>query len=365
VLSFTLCASVDADPSEAPRPSAGSSRPTPRFSFWAASTQAQSVAASRPLRKRLKFFFRALRQPRLTRAWLARLVQPDLAPLWELRPRLALKLQRPYLCCAWGPLERLASLLGHYEILPELFSASARAAIFREGLDLIRLALPGSGRLLTVRLFYHDRFEKEGELTLAIREEKTGLMMAGLTFSLVNNAGARIGLIGGLQAANDPRMRDLIHDVAKEMHGLRPKALALWCFQQLSEPWQLTEIQAVGDAQHVWRHWSRRREIAACYDEFWRESDGQLLPGGGCWKLPLRPRPRSREELKPSRRRQHELRYAMLDRWAAGLLTASQAVAPRRQNPAPTAAGHVGFAWGTEPRQAQTASRLAALNHSF
>ncbi|HTQ30742.1 MAG TPA: DUF535 family protein [Opitutaceae bacterium] len=376
MLHLAPCAAADADGPEDPNSSGRQSRHF-ALSFWAAATQAQASEAPRHLRKRVKFFLRALSQPRLTRAWLARLVQPDLAPLWALRPRLALKLQRPYLCCAWGPLERFAALFGHYEALSRLFAAEARTAIFDKGVSLVRLVGSPSGQRLDVRLFYHDRFEKEGELTLAIRDVKTGLALAGLTFSLVNNAGRPIAIIGGVQAGNDPRMRDLIHIAAKDMHGLRPKALALWCLQQFSPPWQITQLQAVGDSQHVWRHWRKRLTIAACYDEFWRESDGRRLAGGG-WELPLRPRPRSRQELKPSRRRQHELRYALLDALQPKLLAALAALAPGRDAASALAAGPVEFRVSSQtaavpPGPRETADAPAsflspaprALNHSF
>ncbi|HTB81541.1 MAG TPA: DUF535 family protein [Opitutaceae bacterium] len=377
MLPVTPCLTADADWLETQTPPSSLTHP-PTLSFWAASSRAKSGSSPRELRKRAKFFLRALSQPRLTRAWLARLVQPDLAPLWALRPRLALKLQRPYLCCAWGTLERFAALVGHYDALPGLFSAGACAAIFRDGLSIARLVNSSSGQRLDVQLFYHDKFEKEGELTLAIREVGTGLLLAGLTFALVCNAGRRIVIIGGLQAGHDPRICGLIHETAQGLHGLRPKALALWCLQQLTLPWQITQIQAVGDAQHVWRHWRKRLEIAASYDEFWRESDGRELPGGGSWELPLQPRPRSRQELKPSRRKQHERRYALLDELRPKLLAAFSALAPGNNARAALAAGPVEFIYmNREPATAPALARAmvetqvtllaasTALNHSF
>jgi uncharacterized protein VirK/YbjX len=343
------------------------------LSFWAAATQAQSAGTSGNLRKRAKFFLRALSQPQLTRAWLARLVQPDLAPLWTLRPRLALKLQRPYVCCAWGGPERFAALLGHYEALPQLLSAGACAAIFRLGLDVVRLVNPASGLRLNVRLFYHDKFEKEGELTLAIHHAETALTLAGITFTLVRNAGQRMAIIGGLQASNDPRMRNLIHDAAKDLHGLRPKALALWCLQQMAISWQVRRIEAVDDAHHVWRHWRKRLDIATSYDEFWSESDGRRLPGGG-WELPLQNKPRSRAELKPSRRKIHERRSAMLAALQPKLLAAVAALTPGnaglenpvefvyagRQTPTDSVKLH-----GPAPATGEPPPSLVITNHSF
>ena len=168
-------------------------------------------------------------------------------------------------------------------------------------------------------------------MTLALRDIETGVMLAGMTFCLAQNGDDRIAIIGGMQAGGDPRTRDLIHDATKALFGMRPKALLVWCLQQLAELWKLTQIQAVGDDQHVWRHWMKQVEIAASYNEFWRESDGRTLPGGGSWELPLRFSSRPRGELKPSRRKTYERRYAMLDSLRPKLIARFEALAPGHQ----------------------------------
>jgi uncharacterized protein VirK/YbjX len=307
---------------------------------------------------------RALAQPRLTSAWLARLVQPDISPLWAARPRLALKLQRPFVSCAWDSPTRFAALLRHYEILCQVFAPEVRAAIYGNGVDLVRITHPETGTRWDIRLFYHDKFEREGELTLAFREVETGLMLASLTFCLAHNSGERIVIIGGLQSSRDPRTRGLIHDAAKSLCGMRPKAILVWCLQQLAEPWQLTQIQAVGDSQHVWRHWQKQVEIAACYDEFWRECDGRTLPGGGSWELPLKFNTRSREELKPSRRKMHERRYALLGALQPALLSVFTGLAPTGRPRAVLAAAPVEFICPVRdlPSKAQSKEQASA-NH--
>jgi uncharacterized protein VirK/YbjX len=301
------------------------------LSFWSASARAHAAEIKGGLRRRARFFLRAMSQPRLTRAWLARLVQPDISPLWAARPRLALKLQRPYVSCAWDSATRFAALTRHYEILCQVLAPEVRAAVYGDGLDIVRVTHPESGTQWDLRLFYHDKFEREGEMTLALREVKTGVMIASLTFCLAHNSGKRIAIIGGMQSSRDPRTRGLIHDAAKCLCGMRPKALLVWCLQQLAGPWQLTQIQAVGDGQHVWRHWTKQMEIAASYDEFWRECDGRSLPGGGSWDLPLKNTVRPRGELKPSRRKMHERRYALLDALHPTLLSTFANLAPTGQ----------------------------------
>lgn len=204
-------------------------------------------------------------------------------------------------------------------------------AIYGDGIDLVRISNAEARARWDLRLFYHDKLEREGELTLAVREVETGVMLAGLTFCLAHNGGERIAIVGGLQAGGDPRTLGLIHAATKGLCGMRPKALLLWCLQQLAQPWRLTQIQAVGNSQHVWRHWLKRMEIAASYDEFWRESDGRRLPGDESWELPLSFNARPRGELKPSRRKTHERRYAMLDALRPRLLAALAAHSPDGQ----------------------------------
>ncbi len=341
-----------------------------RYSFWAVSAQLHRDHAPYGFGKRLKFLVRAWKQPRLTNVWLARLAQSDLAPLWMARPRLATKLQRPYVHCEWRVLERFGALMGHYDVLSRIFSTDVRQGIYcGEGIGVIRLVNPVSGHQLDLRLFYHDQFEKEGELTLAIAEVATGLTLAGLTFCLAQPAHQRTIIIGGLQANPDPQTHVLIHDVSKEMHGLRPKALALCCHQQLAACWQVGRIEAVGDEQHIYRHWRKRREFAASYDEFWSESDGRRLPGGG-WELPLQPKQRSRAELKPSRRKAHERRYAMLAALQPKLIMAVAALAARTATPKEQVefvySGHEMDSGKTPaPSAREPASSLGAKNHSY
>jgi len=247
-------------------------------------------------------------------------------PLWDARPRLVSKLQRPYVHCRWDVAARLDAVLSHYDILREILSTSAMESLYRGGITLVRLQRL-AGRTVDVRLVYRDQFEKEGELTITVEDVETHLTLAGLTFCLVSDSDRRVAWIGGIQACKDPRIRGLIHDVAKDMHGMRPKALALWCLRQLSDPWQVEQLRSIADGSHVYRHWHKRRDIEAKYDEFWTESGG-ILQDDGDWDLPVSVPPRPREDIKPSRRKAHERRYAMLAELRAELLAAFSTLTP-------------------------------------
>lgn len=269
--------------------------------------------------KRTKFLLRAAAEPESTCIWLERLARPDTLPLWLKRPRLASKLQRPYLRHNWCNAQRLKALVAHYDRFGELFSARSSAAIYSDGLTLLPVAGPVGA--LDLRLVYRDQYEKEGDLTLTVEDAATTLCLASLTFTFGVEGGARVARIGGLQSGADSRVRELINAWTKQLHGLRPKALALWSLRELSASWQVERILAVSDAGHVGRDGRGRRSFTGHYDDFWGESEG-VRRSEGEWELPLSVAPRPRAEIKPSRRKAHELRYAMLERLRGDLVAA-------------------------------------------
>jgi uncharacterized protein VirK/YbjX len=187
---------------------------------------------------RLRFHFRARRFRAETRLWLEWLAEPDLRPLWQARPRLMLKVHRPYLRNDWNGFDRLKALIAHYHVLRELFSPGRRRQIFQQGLTLLQIDAEGPNPFsfsgLVVNLAYLDQFEKEGELTLQVRDSASGLGLAQLSFCFGLENGRRVIRIGGIQAKGDPRTRELINAAAKLCHGLRPKALAVWCLRELA-----------------------------------------------------------------------------------------------------------------------------------
>ncbi len=325
---------------------ASSQRPS-RLRQWKSAAFAMYPPGSKGCRwHRGKFLLRGLVNWRDTEAWLERLSQSDLRPLWQLRPRLALKLQRGYLQKGWSARHCRQALVQHYEILSECVSALDCRQIFNGGLGLLKLSgksfpPPGARNFLPagleINLTYQDQFEKEGELTLAVVDSASGLALANLTFCLSRENGRRVIWIGGIQAKGDPRTRELIHDAAKYCHGLRPKALAVWCLRELAQCWQVARIYAINDAGQVCRGRGRRSGFIASYDEFWAEC-GSFHQPDGSWELPLNVPRRSRAELRPCHRKEHERRYEMFDILQPQLQAVLAALAPNVAKKARSAA---------------------------
>ena len=262
---------------------------------------------------RLKYCVRALQHPRLTQEWFRLLDQSRLRPVTQRHPRLFSKLQRPYLHRRLSPAGRLEAGRQHYGFLLRRLGDDAWAGIYEtEGLLLGWLPETGWGSY-ALRLLYRDQFEKEGDLVLALCEERRGEPLFTLAFAVGQPTSDAAELfIGGLQGCRQANERERIVELTRAWHGLRPKALLVFALQRMAQLWNCQAIHAVGDAEHIYRHTHKRREIRARHDEFWAESGG--VPGAdGNFRLPAAPTVRDISELPRGKRPIYRRRYAMLE----------------------------------------------------
>jgi uncharacterized protein VirK/YbjX len=263
---------------------------------------------------RIKYFFRGLSTPRLTARWFALLQAPELRPLVnQPHPLIYCKLQRPYLHRRLGTSARLDVLQHHYRFIQEYLPQDLRTKILQPGgCVLAVLPVEPAGRF-TLRLSYAYRFVKEGDLNLEIIDETNSGALFTLTFSVTRyEKGSPSQLfIGGLQGHPLPGQKELIIDITRSMHGLRPKALLVFALQRLAQLWNFSALHGVGDAEHTHRRNVNRKDRHACYDDFWLECLGQPMPDGN-FSLPVFPVARDMNELPTKKRPLYRRRYQML-----------------------------------------------------
>ena len=259
---------------------------------------------------RLKFFLRALTTPRLTLDWFALWQSPQLVPLLESHPRVLTKLQRPYLYNGLRAKGRCEILRQHYVFILEFFPPEAIRRIFtHEGVKLVEIPEMEVGRF-SVRLFYGNQFEKEGELSLVIYDDDREGLVFALSFCVTSDqSGRRIIFIGGLQGCQLSKNGERVVAMTRGMHGLRPKALLLYTLQQLAVLWNIRCLRAVSnDARKIRLN---RRNIQADYDKFWLDSGGSP-ESDGTFSLPAVFTPRDIGAIKPKKRTMYRRRYEML-----------------------------------------------------
>lgn len=262
---------------------------------------------------RMKYCVRGLLAPWRTNAWFAQLRSPEMRELAQGHPRLYSKLQRPYLHRRVTLTQKLRLLQEHYAFFSESLGADVRCAVSSPaGLLLAELPASDPSRY-SLRLRYIDQFEKEGELTLALQDSVQGEAIFTLSFTVTCWKSAASELfVGGIQGRKGANDRDEIVALTRSLHGLRPKALLVFAAQRLAEAWELEQLRAVGDSEHIYRHFRKRRAIQTSYDSFWKECQGRCAADGN-FTLPARPVFRGLEAIPANKRSLYRKRYAMLE----------------------------------------------------
>jgi uncharacterized protein VirK/YbjX len=138
-------------------------------------------------------------------------------------------------------------------------------------------------------------------------------------------------LIGGSQGLPADADKNIIKEVSKILHGLRPKALLLFVAQEIARTWQLDGIRAASNQTHISRHsdyaLNRTRRPKLSYDEFWTESGG-TRSGDDYYDLPMHFIRRSDAEIKSSKRSLYHKRYQLLDQLSTDIQARLSDLAP-------------------------------------
>lgn len=262
----------------------------------------------------LKYAGLATVHPGLYSQWFDAVSEPAFMGQVAVSPRLPLKPLRVYLSSSWSARQRIKVILDsrRFVLGHRLLCAAASSPA---DVRLARLSLPHIGALDIV-LHSNERFRKEGELAISLSCETLGGELAQASFAFEERTpGAwllRIGCVQGNRAGGC----ELTKVLAKELHGLRPKALLLFCLRELAAALEL-EVLGAGDKiqAHCRKHaihlpWVHR--LSFDYDSFWLESGGKPQLDGW-FSLGLETPRRSRAEIKPNKRPEYARRYALMD----------------------------------------------------
>lgn len=224
-------------------------------------------------------------------------------------PRIYEKIYREYLYFGASKSERLRLLESNYRFISEFFPASFIKSIYVDhNFNLCTIPLSGPSAL-NVRLAYHDRFEKEGELTLGLYDE-TNNRLYSVSFSLQCD-GMRTAVIGCLIGGGSLEQEKFL---TKAMHGMRPKNLIFFILQCFLRNLAVEKLWAVGTDSHIyWARARRRERIKFDYDVFWEEVGGWRGEKSRHFFLPLKHERRTPQEIRTNKRALYQRRYAMLD----------------------------------------------------
>lgn len=263
---------------------------------------------------RLKFALRSLVFPVATFNYLDKLANmPCLAQLLKMQGLLPAKPHRPYLCAGFSVAQRAQALLDHYTLITQLDNVKLRQLLLSPATSVLA-RFSGKNNEAFVIKCNPGLFDREGEITLTLHYQT--MMIASLSFSVIQENGRRTLFIGGLQGPRKDISGDVIREATKAAHGLFPKRLLMEVASILARQCDVQTICAVGDTTHVFRRLryrhSKNAKFFASYSEFWLAIGGEER-SDGLFTLPLRMVRKNLDEITSKKRAEYRRRYALLD----------------------------------------------------
>jgi len=226
---------------------------------------------------------------------------------------------RGYITTDWEATRRVKVLKDTYRLIFANPGPAREVFVGGRGVRLAAEPLGDEEGELVIELNHQCRFKREGELSISVVCPAHGGELASIAFSFEDTDAGLVVYVGALQGglgANPATVKSS----TKAMHGLRPKAMAILALQLYLRSLGISKILAVRDLRQMSnvKHfiktpWNR---VNFNYDEAWSECGGKEVDASW-YELPLSPKLKNRDEIKPNKRTLYFRRYAMIERLAA------------------------------------------------
>jgi hypothetical protein len=234
-------------------------------------------------------------------------------------PRLLERHMHRYVNVHWRRRDRLAHLQQHYRFAMAHLPNGLFELVYATGHASLGALSAKDGSLLTLCLRPPIYKGCEGELCLQLCDGNEDSLYS-IVFTVADETPTI--MIGCLQGPRGENARDVVRELTRNLHGMRPKQLMLSLVYAFARHYGIERLVAVSNAAHPLR--CSGRPLYSDYDAFWEEQHGRRI-GGGWYALPPTLAHKSEAEV-PSNHRSAFRRREALRREAEQLLI--NAVAP-------------------------------------
>ena len=281
-----------------------------------------------PAKRRMtaaKYIVRTLCMPRQHDRYLTFLYGHSRMSAYQRRdPRVLERHFHRYVHLRWNRPARLKSIQQHYRFaLARLPGALFEAIYIYGNATLGNLALK-DGSQLTLCLRPPIFMGCEGELCIQLNDANDHPVYR-IVLSVIDDRPTIA--IGCIQGPDGQHSKDMVRDLTRNMHGMRPKQLMLSLAYAFAQHLGVERILAVGNAAHPLRQ--VREKFQADYDAFWLEQKGRNV-GDGWFMLPETLSRKSESEVASHHRSAFRRREAMRIEAEQLLIDALGAYPPRR-----------------------------------
>ncbi|HEV2680971.1 MAG TPA: DUF535 family protein [Rhodanobacter sp.] len=253
-----------------------------------------------------KYIARALCMPRQHGQYLASVYgHPRMCAYQHRDPRVLERHFHRYIHLRWNRRLRLQSIRQHYRFALARLPGTLFEAIYIHGNAALGNLTLKDGTQLKLCLRPPIFMGCEGELCIQLSDANDHPVYRLILSVIDDRPTIAIGCIQGPDGQNG---KDLVRDLTRNMHGMRPKQLMLSLAYAFARHLGIERILAVSNAAHPLRR--TRDKFQADYDAFWLEQKGREA-GDGWFLLPETPSRKSESEVSSHHRSAFRRREAM------------------------------------------------------
>ncbi|MFC4762015.1 VirK/YbjX family protein [Dyella koreensis] len=180
-----------------------------------------------------------------------------------------------YINLTWSRRERLRSLRQHYLFTLAALPRTLFQAIYVRGHAPLGDLRMKDGSPLKIALCPPIAMGCEGELCIQLSLADDRPVYRLIMTVIDKRPTLAIGCIQGPDGENS---REIVRELTRQLHGLRPKQLLLYLAYAFARYYGIERIHAVSNAAHPLRRNGRKFE--ADYDAFWQEQKGTPVRHG-------------------------------------------------------------------------------------
>lgn len=254
-----------------------------------------------------RYILRGMCNPVAASQWSSALHdKPELRLWFSHSPRLVLKPTRPYMRRDRMFAERVEVIASHYTQLARLFSQHNVVAL-ANGHSLLLAEFSGKhGGSYRINLRKTDKFDREGELIICLRDASRHRDVYHLVFSLSVAMHSPCMEIGCIQGPSGEDAREVVKATTKELMGIRPRDLLIEASMSLAKAWNVTELFGVSNEVRV----CRPDSTFADYDALWAEI-GAIPDRNGMFRFPNALKHHNLAEVPSHHRSEYRKRIAL------------------------------------------------------
>lgn len=221
-------------------------------------------------------------------------------------PRLLERHMHRYVNAHWHRRRRLQNLHQHYRFALANLPSGLFDLVYGLGHASLGSFIAKDGTLLTLCMRPPIFMGCEGELCLQLCDGNETPLYS-IVFSVVGERRPRL-VIGCLQGPGGDGARDVVRELTRNLHGMRPKQMMLSLVHTFARRYGIHDIVAISNEAHPLRRTGR--PVLSDYDAFWEEQQGTAI-AGGWYALPASPSHKTEADVPSNHRSAFRRREAL------------------------------------------------------